>query len=63
LDLLEDSSVEIVLMNAMGQVVAQERASGKTVVNRLDVSDFDAGIYMLSVRTATGIITDRLIVK
>jgi hypothetical protein len=63
IDMLEEGSAEILLMNALGQTVIQDRASGKTTINRLDVSDLDAGIYMLSVRTATGIITDRLIVK
>jgi len=63
IELAEEGSVEIILMNALGQTVAQERASGTAVTNRMDVSDLDAGIYMLSVRTASGIITERLIVK
>jgi hypothetical protein len=63
LEMSEEGSVEILLMNALGQTVMQDRSSGKTTVNRMDVSDLEAGIYMLSVRTTTGMITERLIVK
>ena len=63
IEMTEDSSVEILLMNALGQTVMQERSSGKTTMNRLDVSDLQAGMYMLSVRTASGMITERVIVK
>ncbi len=63
LEMSEEGSVEILLMNALGQTVMQERSSGKTTMNRLDVSDLQAGMYMLSVRTASGMITERVIVK
>lgn len=63
LKMSEEGSVEILLMNALGQTVMQERSSGKTTMNRLDVSDLQAGMYMLSVRTASGMITERVIVK
>jgi hypothetical protein len=63
LEMLEEGSVEIILMNTMGQTVMQDRTSGKSTVNRMDVSDLDAGVYMLTVRTTSGMITERLIVK
>ena len=63
IEMTEDSSVEILLMNALGQTVMQDRSSGKTTINRMDVSNLDAGIYMLTVRTASGMITERVSVK
>jgi hypothetical protein len=61
--LIEEGSVEILLQNALGQTVAQDRASGTSMTQRLDISLLEAGIYMMSVRTTSGIITERVIVK
>ena len=63
IELAEEGSVELILQNALGQTVAQQRASGISMTHAMDVSSLESGIYMLSVRTATGVITERLIVK
>ena len=63
IQMLEEGSVEVQLINALGQMVLQDRSNGKTTMNRLEVSDLDPGIYMVRVRTVSGVITERLIVK
>jgi hypothetical protein len=63
IELAEEGSVELILQNALGQTVAQERVSGITITQRLDVSTLESGIYMLGIRTAFGVITERVIVK
>ena len=61
--LMEEGTVEILLLNPMGQTVMQILSSGKTSLNQMDVSNLNAGIYMLTVRTASGFVTERLIVN
>ena len=63
LELTEEGSVQLILQNTLGQTVAQVRASGTSMTQHMDVSELDAGMYMLSVRTSAGVITERLIVK
>jgi len=63
MELMEEGSVEILIQNTLGQTVAQERVSGTSVTHRMDVTSFEAGIYLLSVRTASGVIIERLIVE
>jgi hypothetical protein len=61
--LMEEGTVEILLLNPMGQTVMQILSSGKTSLNQMDLSNLNAGIYMLTVRTASGVVTERLIVN
>jgi hypothetical protein len=61
--LLEEGTVDILLLNAVGQTVTQMRSSGRTSLNQMDLSDLSAGVYMLTVRTASGVVTERLVVN
>jgi hypothetical protein len=63
MELTVEGSVEINLINALGQTVLQERNSGTAMNARVDVSSLDAGIYMLSLRTSSGVVTERVIIK
>jgi hypothetical protein len=63
MELTVDGSVEINLINTLGQTVFQERNSGSAMNARVDVSSLDAGIYMLSVRTSTGVVSERVIIQ
>ena len=63
IEMMEEGSVDLILQNALGQIVSQDRASGTSMTQRMDVSELEAGIYMLSVRTASGMVTERLMVK
>jgi V8-like Glu-specific endopeptidase len=63
IDLVEEGSVELIMQNTLGQTVAQERSSGSSMTQTMDVSTLKAGVYMLSVRTSMGVISERLIIK
>jgi len=63
LELTEEGSVQVLISNALGQVLSQERMSGLYINRSIDVSTLEAGIYFLSVSTETGLITERVIIK
>jgi len=57
--------VRIEVLNSVGQAVLTERLpsfSGPCQVT-LDLSPFGSGVYMLNLRTATGVTTQRLVVR
>jgi hypothetical protein len=41
----------------------QERNSGAKANVRMDVSDLEAGLYIMSVRTDIGVVTKRLVIE
>jgi hypothetical protein len=43
--------------------VMQERNSGTKANIRMDVSNLEAGLYIMSVRTELGVVTDRLVIE
>ena len=63
IELVEEGSVDIQIFNAVGQLVMQERNSGTKANIRMDVSNLEAGLYIMSVRTDIGIVTERLIIE
>jgi hypothetical protein len=63
IELIEEGSVDIQIFNAVGQLVMQERNSGAKANIRMDVSELDAGLYIMSVHTDIGIVTERLIIE
>ena len=63
IELTESGSVEVFMTNALGQVVLQERMNGESIMSTMDVSTLESGIYMMAVRTASGMVTERVIIK
>jgi hypothetical protein len=63
IELVEEGSVDIQIFNAVGQLVMQERNSGAKANVRMDVSDLEAGLYIMSVRTDIGVVTKRLVIE
>jgi hypothetical protein len=57
--------VRIEVLNSVGQVVLNERLPSFAGAYRgtLDLSPYGSGVYMLNLRTATGVTTQRLVVR
>lgn len=54
---------EVVLINAMGQIVFLETTMGGKMDKTWELSEVPAGLYAISVRTAGGIFTKKLVVQ
>ncbi len=58
-----EGSAQFYLMNALGQNVMEQRLSGEAINAELNISNLEAGIYLLNVITDNGSITERVIIK
>ncbi|MBL7918689.1 MAG: T9SS type A sorting domain-containing protein [Bacteroidia bacterium] len=65
IDMKDNSSVDVVVMNALGQVVKTTKANAQTGTNKIniDLNGLSSGIYMVNVKVGNATSTKKLIVE